>query len=355
MKDFIDEIREYVPDIHPYDNGRRQTGACPICSRTGQKGRLVADPYIRMWKCCDCGAYGSLPELVARLKRISFSEAVTVLKEGKEPEVPEAQKLYWQMNRTAAIWFAKNLFGKTGKTALAYFKERQLTEDTMRKFGLGYGGSSSTALYKHMKGQGYTDDQLKESGLFNISDDGGIYDRFRGRVMFPIMDRYGHVIAFGGRILDDNAKTCKYLNSPESEWFKKGKHLYAGHLARYSRKNFLMLCEGYMDVIALHQAGYDNAVASLGTSLTELQSMVVSSMSNTVIVTYDSDEAGEKAARRAIPMLRKHGTRTKWFSMLPAKDPDEYMKTFGKDAFDALISEAPYFVCDENGNFAIEK
>lgn len=354
MKNFIDELRTYVPDIHPYDNGRHYTGACPLCSHTGQQGRLVADPAIRMWKCMECGAYGNLPELVARVKRIKYSDAIAILKEGKEPKVPEEQKLYWQMNKTAAVWFTKNLFGKTGKQALAYFRKRELTDETMRKFGLGYGGSSSTALYKYMKGQGYNDEQLKKSGLFNCTDDGTLYDRFRGRVMFPIMDRYSHVIGFGGRILDDKAETCKYLNSPESEWFKKGANLYAGQIARYSNRGFLLLCEGYMDVIALHQAGYDNAIASLGTSLTELQSMIVSSMSNNVIVTYDSDDAGEKAARRAIPMLRKYRTRTKWFSMLPAKDPDEYIKTFGKDAFDTLITNAPYFACDKAGNFYIE-
>ena len=219
-----------------------------------------------------------------------------------------------------------------------YLKNRALTDETIQKFGLGYSGQQTKELYQYLKHEGYSDALLKESGLFSMDERSGVYDKFWNRVMFPIMDANHRVIGFGGRVMGD-AKP-KYLNSPETKIFDKSRNLYGLNFARSSRKGNLIICEGYMDVIALHQAGFSQAVASLGTALTAQQAILMKRYADEVLVTYDSDEAGTKAALRAIPILKEAGLTMRVINMKPYKDPDEFIKNMGQEAFQQRIDEA---------------
>lgn len=347
--DILDVMRAHGVSLTPYGDGSRLQGKCPFCYPAPQKQELIVSPSVGMYKCPACGAYGNVFDFVSRIEGITYSQAARKLKLHKADEPNPSKEIYLAIHKDACEWFQKQLYGKGGKGALTYLREqRQLSDVTIKRFRLGYGGNSSTALYRHLQ-QKYSAQLLEKSGLFVFAEK-GVFDRFKGRVMFPITDREGHVIAFGGRILDDTLETAKYLNSPESEFFHKGEHLYAEDFAKNSRRDYVLLAEGYMDVIALHQAGFDNAVASLGTSLTSKQSRLVAKLSDTAVISYDSDAPGEKAAQRAIPILRSADTKTKWFSMLPAKDPDEYIKTFGKAAYEKLIERAIELTVDKDGN-----
>ena len=210
--------------------------------------------------------------------------------------------------------------------------------ETLQKFGLGYSGKMGHELYRYLKNKGFSDALLKESGLMQVDEKHGMYDKFWNRVMFPIMDSRGKVIGFGGRVMGDGKP--KYLNSPETRVFDKSRNLYGLHLARTSRKPNIILCEGYMDVIAMHQAGFNQAVASLGTAFTQQQSTILKRYTDEVLLTYDSDEAGIKAAMRAIPILKDAGIRAKVINMEPYKDPDEFIKALGSEAFQKRIDEA---------------
>lgn len=219
-----------------------------------------------------------------------------------------------------------------------YLKNRALTDETIQKFGLGYSGQQTKELYQYLKHEGYSDALLKESGLFSMDERSGVYDKFWNRVMFPIMDANHRVIGFGGRVMGD-AKP-KYLNSPETKIFDKSRNLYGLNFARSSRKGNLIICEGYMDVISMHQAGFNNAVASLGTALTSLQAGLMKRYTDEVLVIYDSDEAGVKAALRAIPMLKGVGLTTRVVNLRPYKDPDEFIQHEGCEAFEKRLEEA---------------
>ena len=240
-----------------------------------------------------------------------------------------------EINKIAATYYYHRLKSPDGKLGLNYLLKRGLRLELINKFGLGYSGQSG-GLYKYLKDKGYDDDILKETGLFTYER--GVYDKFFNRVMFPIMDINNKVIGFGGRVMGD-AKP-KYLNSPETKLFDKSRNLYGLNIARTSRKSNLIICEGYMDVISLHQAGFNQAVASLGTALTPGQARLMKRYTNNVLITYDSDEAGTKAALRAIPILKEAGLSTKVINMSPYKDPDEFIKALGADAFQERIDKA---------------
>ena len=238
----------------------------------------------------------------------------------------------------AARFFYAQLHGPQGAQALAYFQRRRLSKKTLNNFGLGYAPDSFHALLDAMTQKGFTKEELEAAGLIVRSDRGTYYDKFRNRVMFPIIDMRGDVIAFGGRVMDDSKP--KYLNSPETIVFNKRRNLFAMNRAKKTKSEYFLLAEGYMDVIALHQAGFDSAVASLGTSLTEEQARLLSRHTKTVIVCYDADTAGQSAAQRAIDILKKTGIRVKILKIPGAKDPDEFIKTKGADAFRKLIERS---------------
>ena len=243
-----------------------------------------------------------------------------------------------EINKLAAKYFYAQLKAEGGKTAYAYLKNRGLSEETIVAFGLGYANKYSDDLYRYLKMKGYGDELLLKAGLISADERKGAYDKFWNRVMFPIMDVNNRVIGFGGRVMGD-AKP-KYLNSPETIVFDKSRNLYGLNRARTSRKPYFLICEGYMDVIALHQAGFTNAVASLGTALTVGHASLLKRYVNEVYLTYDSDEAGTRAALRAIPILKDAGITAKVIRMDPYKDPDEFIKNLGAEAFEERISKA---------------
>ena len=243
-----------------------------------------------------------------------------------------------EIQKRAASFYYYQLWQESGRQGLDYLKNRQLSDETIKKFGLGYSPKYSGTLYKYLKSKGYTDELLKESGLFHIEERRGMQDKFWNRVMFPIMDVNNRVIGFGGRVMGD-AKP-KYLNSPETKVFDKSRNLYGLNIARTSRKPYLIICEGYMDVIAMHQAGFNNAVASLGTALTSGHASLMSRYTKEVLLTYDSDEAGQKAALRGIPILKAAGIRPRVVNLTPYKDPDEFIKAEGRETFEKRLEEA---------------
>ncbi|MDD3218335.1 MAG: DNA primase, partial [Lachnospiraceae bacterium] len=243
-----------------------------------------------------------------------------------------------EINKEAAKFFFYQLRGQEGTAAREYLMNRELTDDTIKKFGLGYSDKYSNSLYKYIKGKGYSDELLNISGLFNVDEKRGMYDKFWNRVIFPIMDVNNRVIGFGGRVMGD-AKP-KYLNSPETKIFDKSRNLYGLNLARTSRKKNLIICEGYMDVIAMHQAGFTNAVASLGTALTTQQAALMKRYTDEVLIIYDSDDAGVKAAQRAIPILKAANLSTKVVNLRPYKDPDEFIKNLGAEEFESRLEHA---------------
>ena len=236
----------------------------------------------------------------------------------------------------SATYYYRRLRSENGKAGLDYLKKRELSDSTINSFGLGYATQSTGNLYKLLKDKGYDDDILKESGLLLMRE--GIHEKFWNRVIFPIMDINNKVIGFGGRVMGD-AKP-KYLNSPETRLFDKSRNLYGLNIARTSRKPNMIICEGYMDVISMHQAGFNQAVASLGTALTPGHARLLKRYTDNVLITYDSDEAGVKAALRAIPILKEAGLSTKVINMRPYKDPDEFIKAMGAEAFQERIDNA---------------
>jgi DNA primase len=255
----------------------------------------------------------------------------------RKQEADRRNQLF-EINREAAKYYYSLLRSEKGRVAYEYFEKRELSRETMQKFGLGYADKYSNDLYQYLRKKGYTDEILKESGLITIDEQRGGHDKFWNRAMFPIMDANNKVIAFGGRVMGDGEP--KYLNSPETAIFNKSRTLYGLHLARRSRQERFILCEGYMDVIALHQAGFDNAIASLGTALTSGHANMIKRYGKDVYLSYDSDGAGTKAALRAIPILKEAGITCKVINMQPYKDPDEFIKGLGAQAYLQRINEA---------------
>ena len=343
--DIVDVIGGYV---RLQKKGSSYFGLCPFHNE--KTGSFSVTPGKQMFYCFGCGAGGNVFTFLMKYENYTFGEAMQTLADRVGIELPkqelsEAQKReadersrLLEINKEAAKYFYALLRNPRGARAYEYFKNRQLSDETMQKFGLGYSDQYSDDLYRYLRKKGYDDEILKKSGLVTIDEVRGGHDKFWNRAMFPIMDVHNRVIGFGGRVMGEGEP--KYLNSPETRIFDKSRNLYGLNIARTSRRNQLLLCEGYMDVISLHQAGFDNAVASLGTALTSGHANLLKRYTKEVYLTYDSDGAGVKAALRAIPILKEVGIATKVINMRPYKDPDEFIKALGADEYQKRIDEA---------------
>ena len=343
--DIVDVIGSYV---HLQKKGSTYFGLCPFHNE--KTGSFSVSPNKQMYYCFGCGAGGNVFTFLMQYENFTFPEAMQELADRVGIELPKQEMTSAQrreadrrtqlleINKEAAKYFYMLLRGPRGQRAHEYFKKRELSDETMQKFGLGYSDQYSDDLYRYLRSKGYDDQILKETGLVTIDEVRGGHDKFWNRAMFPIMDVHNRVIGFGGRVMGDGEP--KYLNSPETKIFDKSRNLYGLNIARSTRKNQLLLCEEYMDVIALHQAGFDNAVASLGTALTSGHANLLKRYTKEVYLTYDSDGAGVKAALRAIPILKEVGIVTKVINMRPYKDPDEFIKALGAEEYQKRIDEA---------------
>ena len=343
--DIVDVISSYV---RLQKKGSSYFGLCPFHNEKSPS--FSVSRQKQMYYCFGCGAGGNVFTFLMEYENYSFVEALKYLADRAGVELPEPEysgeakkradtkAILLEINKAAAQYFYVQLLRPQGGHALTYLKDRKLSDDTIKAFGLGYSNKYSDDLYKYLKSKGYKDDMISQAGLISIDEKYGVHDKFWNRVMFPIMDVNSRVIGFGGRVMGD-AKP-KYLNSPETIIFDKSRNLYGLNRARKSRKPYFLLCEGYMDVISLHQAGFTNAVASLGTALTPGHAALIKRYVNEVYLTYDSDEAGTKAALRAGPILREVGITAKIIRMEPYKDPDEFIKNLGAEAFEERIQKA---------------
>lgn len=343
--DIVDVISQYVKLTR---KGNSYFGLCPFHNE--KTPSFSVTPSKQMYYCFGCGAGGNVFTFVMEYENFTFGEALKYLadragvelpkieysKEAKAKAEKKAQLL--EINKQAAQYFYYQLRRENGRNAHDYLTGRGLSEETIRKFGLGYSDKYSDDLYKFLKSKNYSDELLRESGLFNTDERHGMYDKFWNRVIFPIMDVNNRVIGFGGRVMGEGKP--KYLNSPETKIFDKSRNLYGLNIARTTRKNYLILCEGYMDVIAMHQAGFTNAVASLGTALTSGHASLLKRYTQEVLLLYDSDEAGIRAALRGIPILREAGVNSRVVSLKPYKDPDEFIRNEGPEAFENRLNQA---------------
>ena len=334
-------------NVHLKKMGANYFGLCPF---HGEKTpSFCVNAQKQIFYCFGCGKGGDVIKFTMEYENITFPEAVRKLADEVGYSLPEVNvgaeerqerdlraKLL-EINKKAAVYFYELLRQPVGQAGMAYFRKRELQDETLRSWGLGYSGDTRDGLYRYLRQCGFDDASLRASGLVNYSERGA-YDKFFRRVMFPIMDVNNRVIGFGGRVLDGSEP--KYMNSPETKLFDKSRNLFGLCYARKSRKKSFILCEGYMDVISMHQAGFTNAVASLGTALTEEQCRLLKRYVDEILLTYDSDGAGIKAAKRAMPMLKSVGIRTKVIRMQPYKDPDEFIKAMGQEAFQKRIDEA---------------
>lgn len=343
--DIVDVISGYVRLTR---KGSSYFGLCPFHNEKSPSFSVSGSK--QMFYCFGCGEGGNVFSFIMKYENYTFLEAVQMLADRAGIQLPEVSmspeekrqqdikaQLY-DINKEAAMFYYRLLKSPNGQRAYDYFKnKRQLSDETMTHFGLGASGTYKDELYRYMKSRGHSDELLRDTGLF-IYNEREVRDRFFNRAMFPIMNISNKVIGFGGRVMGDGEP--KYLNSPETKIFDKSRNLFGLNLARSSRKKNLIICEGYMDVIAMHQAGFDQAVASLGTALTTGHASLMKRYTNDVLVCYDSDGAGTKAAIRAIGILRSAGLRTKVINMKPYKDPDEFIKALGAEAFQERIDNA---------------
>lgn len=342
--DIVDLISTYVP---LKKKGSSYFGLCPFHNEKSPSFSVSRDK--QMYYCFGCGAGGNVITFLMEYESYTFPEALKVLADRAGVKLPEVEyskeerakadrrSVLLEINKLAANYFYYQLHQPQGKIGYEYFQSRQLSDDTIRRFGLGFANKTSSDLYQYLRSKGYGDDILKDTGLVTVEERGS-HDKFWNRVMFPIMDVNNRVIGFGGRVMGEG--TPKYLNSPETLIFDKSRNLYGLNYARTSREKYILACEGYMDVIAMHQAGFTNAVASLGTAFTSQQAALLKRYTDTVILTYDSDGAGIRAALRAIPILKEVGISARVLSLKPYKDPDEFIKNMGADAFRERIREA---------------
>ena len=353
---FLDELvaRNPIEDVvGQYVNLKRSGsnlfGLCPFHGEKTASFSVAPDKGI--YYCFGCHKGGSVINFEMEIEGLSYPDAVRALAKRVGMEVPEdeqyqsryrQQERLWALHKEAARFFHSQLYAPVGANALKYAAGRGMPKSILTKFGIGYAPDSWTALVDWLRSKGYTDQELRDSGLVTVSrKNGNLFDRFRDRLMFPIIDVRGNVIGFGGRIMNDKDKSAaKYLNSPETLIFNKRKNLFALNLAKKSKLGYLILVEGYMDAIALHQYGFDCAVASLGTALTEDGANLLSRYTEQVVLIYDGDEAGQNATKRAIPILEKAGLQVKVLQMRDAKDPDEFLKKFGADRFKLLLEES---------------
>lgn len=344
--DIVDVVSQYVRLTR---RGSTYFGLCPFHNE--KTGSFSVTPSKQMYYCFGCGAGGDVFNFIMEYENYSFGEALKYLADRGGVELPKMeysqevrQKAQertelLEINKQAAQYYYYQLRSEKGKTGYEYLsKTRQLSEETMRKFGLGYSEKAGSGLYRYLKSKGYSDGRLRDSGLFNVDERHGMYDKFWNRVIFPIMDVNNRVIGFGGRVMGDGKP--KYLNSPETKIFDKSRNLYGLNVARTSRKKYLIVCEGYMDVISMHQAGFTNAVASLGTALTSGHASLLKRYTEEVLLLYDSDEAGVRAALRGIPILREAGVNSRVVNLKPYKDPDEFIKNLGAEAFEERLEQA---------------
>lgn len=336
--DIVDVISGYVK---LKKQGSSYFGLCPFHSEKSPSFSVSRDK--QMYYCFGCGAGGNVFTFIMEYENYSFVEALKFLAKRAGVELPQEEyskeakeradtrSALLEMNKLAAKYYYAQLKTEGGRQAREYLQNRQLSQETITAFGLGYSSKYSDDLFRYLKMKGYSEEMIIKAGLVNVDEKHGVYDKFWNRVMFPIMDVNNRVIGFGGRVMGDGKP--KYLNSPETLIFDKSRNLYGLNMARSSRKKNLIICEGYMDVISMHQAGFNNAVASLGTALTSQQASLLKRYTDEVLIIYDSDEAGVKAALRAIPMLKTAGLSTKVINLRPYKDPDEFIKNMGKEAF----------------------
>lgn len=343
--DIVDVISGYV---RLQKKGSSYFGLCPFHNEKSPS--FSVSRQKQMYYCFGCGAGGNVYTFLMEYENFSFVEAVKYLADRAGIELPEAEyskeakekadlkASILEVNKLAAKYYYVQLKSERGKGAYTYLKDRKLSDETITAFGLGYSNKFSDDLYKYLRKKGYSEELIRQAGLINTDERQGVYDKFWNRVMFPIMDVNSRVIGFGGRVMGD-AKP-KYLNSPETAVFDKSRNLYGLNRARTSRKPYFLLCEGYMDVIALHQAGFTNAVASLGTALTPGHASLIKRYVREVYLTYDSDDAGTRAALRAVPILREAGITAKVIRMDPYKDPDEFIKNLGAEEYQRRIDEA---------------
>lgn len=363
--DIVDVVSACVP---LKKRGANFVGLCPFHAE--KTGSFNVSPSRQIFKCFGCGKGGNVFNFVMEYENLTFPEAVKMLagRVGIElPESPEDDSPEKRLEagkkekilaalKDAAGFYYRTLRSSEGIRAQQYLFERGLDEETIHRFGLGYAGKGGVTLFDHLKKLGHSDEALEGTGLFN-SEKGGMSDRFFNRVIFPIMDRSGKVIAFGGRLMGTASKAPKYLNSPETPVFNKGSNIYGLNIAKRTSSDTYLLCEGYMDVIALHKAGFDSAVASLGTALTPVQAKILRRFTSRVALTYDSDGAGRAATLRAIPILRGEGLDVRVVDLSPKKDPDEFIKEYGADAYRERLdkAEAAFFFEMEAGRVGVSE
>ncbi len=325
-------------------SGANMFGLCPFHGEKTASFSVAPDKGI--YYCFGCHKGGGVVNFMMEVEGLSYPDAVRSLAKRVGLEVPEdeqyqsryrQQERLWALMKEAGRFFYAQLYSPVGKECLEYTQKRGLSKGIITSFGIGFAPNSWNALVDAMRKKGYTDQELKDADLVGEKN-GRIYDRFRNRLMFPIIDVRGNVIGFGGRVLDDSKP--KYLNSNETLIFNKRKNLFGMNLAKKTKQSYMILVEGNIDVVTLHQYGFENAVASLGTSLTEEQVTLLSKYTEQVVLTYDGDEAGQRAAQRAIPMLEKAGIQVKVLQMKDAKDPDEYLHKFGPDKFRLLLEDS---------------
>ena len=342
--DIRDVVSQYV---NLKKAGNSYVGLCPFHNE--KTASFSVSPQKGIFHCFGCGEGGNVIHFLMKIENMPFVEAVERLAERAGVNLPKPdekdaarsallakeREIIYEMNQEAASFFYDNL--KDGASAVEYLKKRSLTGADAKYFFLGYAKDSWDALFKHLKSKGYTDGDILKAGLIKASENGKYYDAFRNRVMFPIFDTRNRVIGFGGRVLDDSKP--KYLNSPDSPVFNKSRNLYFLNVARRSGKDFVILVEGYMDVIALAKSGYTNAVATLGTALTTSQAKLIASEFKEVVICYDSDGAGRKATNRAITILREQEVAISVLNLKDKKDPDEYINAFGVTRFNNCVAK----------------
>ena len=341
--DIVDVISQYV---HLKRSGRNYFGLCPFHNEKSPSFSVSPDKQI--FHCFGCGVGGNVITFVSQIEGLNFVETVQMLAERANIQLPTLQnngdtqreilkeKVY-KVNEFTAEYYHQNLYKPQAKMAQEYVKKRQLTNETLKSFRIGFSGKFDE-LYQELKKQGFQEQEILESGLVNKNERGQYIDRYRNRLMFPICDARGRVIAFGGRVLDDSKP--KYINSPENVVYSKGRHLFGLNVAKKGDTKKILIVEGYMDVISLHQRGITNVVASLGTALTEQQGWLLRKNSEQIILSFDSDEAGIKAKLRSIEILQNMGCDLRVLQLEGAKDPDEYILKYGNIRFQNAVDKA---------------
>lgn len=342
--DILSVVGEYVKLER---KGKNYFGLCPFHNEKTPSFNI--DPSKQLYYCFGCGKGGSVIQFIMDIENLEYIEAVKLLAERARIQLPEGEseeekqiarrkQEILKVNVESARFFYEQLNETSNTLVKEYLKKRKVSENIAKKFGLGYSPEEWDAVYRHLKSKGYDDDILFESGLVLKNKNGGCYDRFRGRLIFPIFDLRGNVIGFGGRVLDDSLP--KYMNSPESLVYNKRKNLYALNFAKNSGEKRIIVVEGYMDVISLFQFGIINTVASLGTALTESQGRILKKYAEEVIISYDADTAGQAATMRGLDLLNDIGCNVKVLQIPKGKDPDEFIKKNGADAFRKLVEKA---------------